>query len=444
VTFTGPLDPATVGSTSLLVLEGGVSVPGSVDLPSDGQGRTIRWVGDESLSPDTTYRARVALEVRSATGKALVGSREFTFTTVPPQGVPLPDASSIRFTHSLHAGRRSHTATLLPGGDVLVAGGFVVGTDVTERAETWDPGTEAWTLLPAEMQDARGQHTATRLLDGRVLLAGGWSDEVPGELTALQTAELYDPATQTFVPVGNMAVPRAFHAAVLLPDGRVLVTGGARIVDGVREDLSSIEIFDPAVLAFLPGGDLVVARSEHGMALDGRSRVVIAGGNANDLRYERYDVASGLSTPLAVAVADVARLFGATVTAFASGGVSVAGGDAVGAVTYVDPDSGFVANPGSPLCRPRAYATATRYGPDRILVVGGADLSMGFFLQNSADVVIDDGVQSRTFCTEIQFITPLVLHAAAVLVDGRILFCGGLNPNGGEPELREAYVFTPP
>jgi hypothetical protein len=67
----------------------------------------------------------------------------------------------------------------------------------------------------------RDFHTATMLLDGKVLVAGGTN--VGGYLA---TAELFDPAAGTFVATGSMAVPREYYTATLLPNGNVLIVGG--------------------------------------------------------------------------------------------------------------------------------------------------------------------------------------------------------------------------
>ena len=89
--------------------------------------------------------------------------------------------------------RYGHTATLLPNGKVLIAGG---SSNRPASAELFDPVTGTFSAT-GEMTMGRGFHSATLLPDGRVLIAGG-------SYPAVGTAELYDPSTGTFTPTGNM------------------------------------------------------------------------------------------------------------------------------------------------------------------------------------------------------------------------------------------------
>jgi hypothetical protein len=102
--------------------------------------------------------------------------------------------------------RLFHTATLLPDGTVLIAGGAGVS------AELYDPLIGRFTTT-GNMHAPRSQHTATLLPNGTVLIAGG--DGTPA------SAELYDPSTGTFSNTGSMNAPRSGHTATLLSDGHV-------------------------------------------------------------------------------------------------------------------------------------------------------------------------------------------------------------------------------
>jgi hypothetical protein len=125
--------------------------------------------------------------------------------------------------------RAEHTATLLPDGRVLVVGGFY---DVAHRpsmtlpyAEIYDPGSGNWSPT-GPMLLKRAYHTATLLPNGTVLVTGGaaYSGACPCGIVAY--SELYDPARGSWELATPMAQPRGMHSATLLRDGRVLVTGG--------------------------------------------------------------------------------------------------------------------------------------------------------------------------------------------------------------------------
>jgi hypothetical protein len=136
-----------------------------------------------------------------------------------------------RMTEVRHGGS---TTTLLDDGRVLVTGG-------APTAELYDPATGSFEPV-GDGATALGYATATRLDDGRVLLVGG-------ELA--EAAMIFDPSTGTFAPTGSMATDRSWHVAALLPDGRVLVVGGSD-GSGDRTVARTAELYDPITGRFTP------------------------------------------------------------------------------------------------------------------------------------------------------------------------------------------------
>ncbi len=199
-------------------------------------------------------------------------------------------------TGSMNDFRWSHTATLLPDGRVLVAGGFggsSVGSGanaqpVLNTAEIYDPATGQWTRT-GDLNVRRALHTAELLPNGRVLVAGGRTCDQPPPATCnftfvTNTAEIYNPATGQWTLTGSMSAPRHTTASVVLPDGRVLVPAGFQ---GVGAPSNGGDVYNPATGTWSTIAPLNVARSRQGAMLlpDGRVFValVFCGLNNNEL-----------------------------------------------------------------------------------------------------------------------------------------------------------------
>src|SRR6266567_3448328 len=131
-------------------------------------------------------------------------------------------------TGSMSIGRFSFTATTLQNGKVLVAGGASNTVAALASAELYDPATGTWTVT-GNMNQGRQQHSAILLRNGNVLVSGGNIDRTPCAdlcVTTIAGSETYDPSTGQWTTVGEMTIPRSFFTTTLLPNGRVLATGG--------------------------------------------------------------------------------------------------------------------------------------------------------------------------------------------------------------------------
>jgi hypothetical protein len=160
-------------------------------------------------------------------------------------------------------------AVLLRSGKVLVLGGWV-GHATTDEVEEYDPATKTFSVA-GKMTARRARPSATLLGNGDVLIAGGGDSDGPG---GVATAELYHSATRAFEALPSMRDGRVSHTATLLNDGRVLIVGGR----GAKVNAGA-EIYDPQTKRFVSTGDLNVERYKHTAALLQDGRVLVAGGS---------------------------------------------------------------------------------------------------------------------------------------------------------------------
>jgi len=171
--------------------------------------------------------------------------RESRYLSTGSTGAWSSRISTIKYTGS----RTYGSAVMYDAGRVLIVGG---GDPPTATAEVIDlsASTPQWSYT-GSLAYARRQQNATILPDGKVLVTGGTSG--PGfnnKTTPVYAAEMWDPATGVWTKLASMSVYRLYHAtALLLPDGRVLVAGGGR-QKGVGPDWDRLdaEIYSPPYL----------------------------------------------------------------------------------------------------------------------------------------------------------------------------------------------------
>jgi hypothetical protein len=150
-----------------------------------------------------------------------------------------PATGTSAVTGNMGVVRYRHKALLMRDGKVLVVGGVdgYNNTHPLASAELYDPATGTWTAT-GSLSSARNRMTATLLPNGKVLVAGGDNDT-----TTLSSAELCDPASGTWNATGSLIAARRFHVAALLPTGKVLVAGGYNESNGSNTMLSSAELY---------------------------------------------------------------------------------------------------------------------------------------------------------------------------------------------------------
>jgi hypothetical protein len=238
-------------------------------------------------------------------------------------------------------------------GQVLIVGGTTASGSLgstLRSAELYDPATGKFTATGA-MKATRARHSATLIasgpLAGNVLIAGGASDENGGDVAS---AELYDPGTGQFTLTGRMSAPRESHSATWLSPsvvsgalaGNVLVAGGG----ATNAPTDSAEVFNPQTGTFSPVGAMTTVRTLQSAVLLANGKVLIAGGQSSEMDFllsaELFDPTHATFVPTA-SMHNVH--IGATVTVLENGGALIAGGRSNWADLY-DPMAGTFSTTG--------------------------------------------------------------------------------------------------
>ena len=226
----GTLTATLLGNGRVLVVGGAQEFTTELYDPPTGT-----WIPGGTLNVPRWLHAAVRL----GDGRLLVaGGGAYTPTA------ELYDPATNRWTPtgSMSVDRYDFTATLLRDGRVLVVGGYSLSSAgrSTALSELYDPASGRWTST-GSLRTARRNHTATLLPDGTVLVAGGFNSD-----GWLRSAELYDPARGRWSRAAPMTTAREGASAVLLGNGRVLVAGGGnpsalQIRRALRPDLGQVE-----------------------------------------------------------------------------------------------------------------------------------------------------------------------------------------------------------
>jgi hypothetical protein len=358
-------------------------------------------------------------------------------------------------TGSLAVARGSgHAAVALPDGRVLVVGGWQ-GHRPVGSAELWDPVSGMFSAT-GSLEEARNHASATLLHDGRVLVAGGFAGQYEYPSNAVALAELWDPADGSFSATGSLAVARAGHSAILLADGRVVVTGNGptEVWDPATGEFSQVGpamggegpamgrrvipladgriliIEGPSARVWEPGsgrtsdaGPLVEARTTSSATLLPDGRVLVVGGRAYPASGElgtigedgRFQVVADRGSPSRLASAEL-----------------------------WDPATGQFTPTGS-MTRGRIGHTATLLPDGRVLILGG---------EGVVDVVGNRGYRdfpgaelwdpaTGDFSPAPMLAQPRADHSAILLAHGRVLVVGGQGPEAADTFLTSVEIYDP-
>src|SRR5438876_7334519 len=292
-----------------------------------------------------------------------------SFCAAPPCVPPAP----------MNFARSKHTATVLQDGRGRVAGGIGGGGTPVASAEIYDPAANTWTVT-GSLLTARSGHTASLLQNGAVLIAGGDSSGV-----AQSSLEIYDPTSGAFAfTVGALSSPRESHAAAVLQDGRVLLVGGnnGKQQTAPTVALATSDLYDPATESVAVGPALSTPRQGLSATTQLDGKVFVAGGNngtADLASAEVFDPATGTFT-LATSKLATARqghqafLLPHNNNVLLVGGTS--GGVALNSSQQYMPWAGSF-NPVSFMASARASATGGAISQDGLLLVAGGKNASG-------------------------------------------------------------------
>jgi N-acetylneuraminic acid mutarotase len=140
------------------------------------------------------------------------------------------------------AKRAKSPAVLLANGNVFIFGGVTGATETPlPYSYVWSVTGNSWSFGPT-FGIPVNIGFVWKLANGKVMSCGGALNNVAN--TPTRTCEYYDPATNQFIDAPWMNVARHRYDFAQLPDGRVVVAGGA--ITSTENVLRDVEVFDPA------------------------------------------------------------------------------------------------------------------------------------------------------------------------------------------------------
>ena len=309
---------------------------------------------------------------------------------------------------------------------------------VIGHASTVMAQTQGTFIATGDMITPRVLHTATLLPNGKVLITGGAEHN-----QVLATAEVFDPDTGTFSPAGNMTIPRVGHSASLLPDGRVLIAGGRDSYGGILQ--ASAEIYDPSTGTFTPTGNMVVPQELGTAALLNNGKVFISGPCTDGIfnadlsccRHQLYNPAAGTFN-----TAEHGEKSGGFPDLNCGAALLPNGKVLIGSTPELpselyDPATDTLRLTGQRITIGFYGITVTLLTNGKVLIVGG-DGDLGY----SGDGELYDP-STGEFTAAGNQIDARASHTATLLRDGTVLIAGGRLAPGGRVAASSAALYDP-
>lgn len=351
--------------------------------------------------------AVVGMSVTGCGGPSAAASAAVSPTATRGAGSWLPAGQ-------LALARASTYAVPLADGRVLVVGNDNIcmpddgAWQDSARAELYDPAANSWTST-GSLNAPRSDFAAVALPNGSVLVTGGLTAGNPAEgvYGAYSSTKLYDPGTGTWSATSTMNTARTEPVAALLDDGTALVAGGAYVDRAGYRVLSSAEIYDPDTALWSPTGGMLAARRDARAVTLSDGRVLVVGGSSTGRRLsDAYTIVQSAEIfdpatsvwSQAGSLATARRDF--NLVALPDGGALVVGG------TRVDAAGGAT----------QVVATAERFDPT-----------------------------ARTWSATGPMTLGASNRSAVLLADGRILVAGGVASLrvGSAPAIVSAELYDP-
>ena len=354
---------------------------------------------------------------------ALAQAQGFTSGSTGADG-----ALSLNLAGPIAVARSYVTAVPLNDGRVLVCGGY--NGDGVNTAEIFDPKLNLF-VPTGSLNVRRYAHAATTLPDGKVLVTGGCNSSE----CYLNSAELFDPATGRFSMLSPMTRRRGYHTATLLRNGLVLLASGYGGGD------TRAELFDPQNASFRDLGSGLRSSGQHTAVLADDGSVLFIGGWNGAVALDtidRYDAASGVFQALPGRLKS--GRYDHASTLLADGRVFIAGGYNgsvyVGSAEVFDPKTGLSTSTKTAMTSARGKPTATRLPSGLVLITGGWNGS-----RQTEVAELFDPTSGLFTPTANSMIQGRSWHDATVLANETVLVIGGYT--GGNSYSNTADVFNP-